>query len=181
MKGLTVVGSIIVVAIIVVIGLLAFRSTEPNGDFEVMEKEDTAVEFTDESAGSSSGGSLLQQAPIDEPPTTGPGETSTTAEEPTTSPATEIVEVTISMDDTGFTPATVTVAPGSTVNFVNNGQASHWPASVVHPTHQVLAGFDAFKPLATGETYSYTFAQAGTWAFHDHLNPSLIGSVIVSE
>ena len=85
------------------------------------------------------------------------------------------------MDETGFTPATVRVAPVSTVNFVTTGQGSHWPALAVHPTHQMLAGFDAFKPLATGETYSYTFAQAGTWAFHDHLNPSLIGSVIVSE
>ncbi|MBI3251353.1 MAG: hypothetical protein HYZ62_00405, partial [Candidatus Andersenbacteria bacterium] len=64
---------------------------------------------------------------------------------------------TISITDTGFEPAQVTVAPGATVTFVNNGQALHWPASAPHPTHTALPGFDAKKGLATGESYSFTF------------------------
>ncbi len=87
--------------------------------------------------------------------------------------------VTISMTDTGFTPSTVTVSAGTTVVFDNNGQGSHWPASAVHPTHQVLPGFDALRGLSTGEQYSFTFTQKGTWGFHDHLNPQFTGSVVV--
>ncbi|MBI3255537.1 MAG: cupredoxin domain-containing protein [Candidatus Andersenbacteria bacterium] len=86
---------------------------------------------------------------------------------------------TIEVTDTGFTPPQVTVAPGTKVTFVNNGQALHWPASAPHPTHTALPGFDAKKGLATGESYSFTFEKIGVWKFHDHLNPSIFGAVTV--
>lgn len=77
--------------------------------------------------------------------------------------------VTIIVDEDGFTPQTVTVTAGTTVKFVNNGQALHWPASDVHPTHQILPEFDSNRGLATGEEYSFTFTQTGSWQCHDHL------------
>lgn len=86
---------------------------------------------------------------------------------------------TIFITDSGFSPASVTVSAGSTVTFVNDGQAMHWPASDVHPTHQVLPGFDAKRGLSTGETYSFTFAKAGSWACHDHLNPTFRCTITV--
>lgn len=86
---------------------------------------------------------------------------------------------TISISDTGFSPAAVRVSAGTTVTFVNNGQALHRPVSDVHPTHQLLPGFDAEKGLATGEEYSFMFSKVGTWGFHDHLNPTFKGSVVV--
>lgn len=86
---------------------------------------------------------------------------------------------TISISDTSFVPATGRVAAGTTVTFINNGQALHWPASDPHPVHTGLPGFDAKKGLATGEEYSFTFSKVGTWGFHDHLNPTLTGSIIV--
>ena len=89
------------------------------------------------------------------------------------------IAVSISITDSGFEPAQVTVAAGTTVTFVNNGQALHWPASGPHPTHTALPGFDAKKGLATGESYSFAVDNAGVWKFHDHLNPNLFGSVTV--
>lgn len=86
---------------------------------------------------------------------------------------------TISITDAGFTPTSITVAEGSTVTFVNNGQASHWPASDIHPTHQLLPGFDAKRGLATGESYSFTFSTTGTFSCHDHLNPTLKCTITV--
>ena len=88
-------------------------------------------------------------------------------------------DVVVSVDETGFTPASVTVAKGTIVTFVNNGQAPHWPASDPHPTHTALSGFDSDKGLATGETYSFVFDVEGTWGYHDHLDPRLTGTVIV--
>lgn len=87
--------------------------------------------------------------------------------------------VTISMTDTGFTPSSVTVSAGSAVVFVNNGQGLHWPASDVHPTHQILPAFDSLRGLSTGEQYSFTFTQKGSWRFHDHLSPGFTGTVVV--
>lgn len=87
--------------------------------------------------------------------------------------------VTVSIDDTSFTPATVTVKAGTTVTFVNNGQGTHWPASNPHPIHTGLAGLDAKKALSTGETFSFTFSKVGTFGFHDHLNTRVTGTVVV--
>ncbi|MDZ4225407.1 MAG: cupredoxin domain-containing protein [Candidatus Andersenbacteria bacterium] len=90
-------------------------------------------------------------------------------------------EVTVDIGDTGFTPATVTVAAGTKVTFVNNGQAAHWPASDPHPVHTDLPGFDAKHGLQTGEEYSFVFDKVGSWGFHDHLNPTLTGEIVVSS
>lgn len=106
-----------------------------------------------------------------------PSTTPETTVSPTASPAAKSVSV--SIEDTGFTPATVTIPVGTTVVFTNNGQALHWPASDPHPVHTDLPGFDAKKGLATGETYSFTFTKAGTFGVHDHLNARMKGSIVV--
>lgn len=91
----------------------------------------------------------------------------------------ESKKVTISMTANGFEPSMVTVTAGTTVTFVNNDSAEHWPASAFHPTHLELPGFDALKGIAPEGSYSFTFSEAGTWKFHDHLTPTLFGSVVV--
>ncbi|OGY31164.1 MAG: hypothetical protein A3C02_03960 [Candidatus Andersenbacteria bacterium RIFCSPHIGHO2_02_FULL_45_11] len=113
-------------------------------------------------------GGLIQLAPTDIP-----------AVSPSPEASVAPAAVTVSIDDEGFTPATVTVKAGTTVTFVNNGQALHWPASNPHPIHTGLSGFDARKGLATGETFSFTFTKAGTFGMHDHLNTALVGTIVV--
>lgn len=103
--------------------------------------------------------------------------------EVSTSPAASVTpaatEAAITISDIGFTPATIRVKAGTTVTFINNGQALHWPASNPHPVHTDLPGFDAKKGLATGEEYLFTFTEVGTWGYHDHLNTTFKGSVVV--
>lgn len=110
-------------------------------------------------------------------PETTPTVTPVPSPSPSSSPATSAM--TVSMTDTGFSPATITVPAGTTVTFVNNGQAAHRPASNPHPTHTDLPGFDATRALQTGESYSFTFTKVGTWGYHDHPNPSTKGQVVV--
>lgn len=89
--------------------------------------------------------------------------------------------VEISMTDSGFSPATLTVKKGSTVVFKNNSTKARWPASAPHPTHTDYPGFDPKGPLAAGESWSFKFDQVGIWKYHDHLQPTLFGSVTVTE
>jgi plastocyanin len=88
---------------------------------------------------------------------------------------------TIEITASGFSPATVSVKKGTTVIFVNRDTTPHWPASGMHPTHQLCPGFDALRGLQTGESYRFTFNDVKECPFHDHLNVSLRGKVTVTE
>lgn len=95
----------------------------------------------------------------------------------------KIIEIT----SAGFSPSTLTIKAGDTVTFINKDSAQHWPASAVHPTHAVYpepggcigSKFDSCKNLAQNEEWSFTFNEKGTWNYHDHLNPSLFGKIVV--
>src|SRR3989304_4060025 len=51
----------------------------------------------------------------------------------------------IEMTSSGFNPGTLTISVGETVTFVNKGDAKHWPASDIHPTHTVYPESDIKK------------------------------------
>lgn len=87
--------------------------------------------------------------------------------------------VTIRMSAAGFDPKNVTIALGDTVRFVNENTVPHWPASAIHPTHEIYPTFDAKKPIPAGEGWLFTFDRKGIWRFHDHLYPDMTGSVTV--
>lgn len=87
----------------------------------------------------------------------------------------------VTYTDAGFAPASVTVKAGAVVTFVNEGNGPMWVASDPHPSHSLLPGFDAKKNVLKGEAYEYTFAKAGTWTYHNHLNPGMTGTVIVTQ
>ena len=90
-------------------------------------------------------------------------------------PQTRVIEI---FDD-GFRPSSLTISVGDTVQFVNEGTRNHWPASGVHPTHNICKGFDALRELQPGESYEHTFNEAKTCPMHDHLNLSITGSIVV--
>ncbi len=82
--------------------------------------------------------------------------------------------------DKGFSPSSIEVSVGTKVIFINQSVGLMWVASAVHPTHQALPGFDQLTAVPNGVSYEYTFTKAGTWKYHDHLNPEARGVVIVS-
>lgn len=88
-------------------------------------------------------------------------------------------QVTITMTDEGFNPSEITVAIGTTVAFVNRSSTDMWPASAPHPTHTKYPEFDPKQAIAPGDSWNFTFAKSGSWAYHDHLGPSRFGKVIV--
>lgn len=113
---------------------------------------------------------------------TPPVVTTPSSTESATSPASEgatvqeknIVEVASS----GFSPKDITIKTGGSVIWQNKDTVDHTVNSVVHPTHLVYPPLNlgVMKP---GESRSLTFPTAGIYKYHDHLNPSLLGSVTV--
>lgn len=103
-------------------------------------------------------------------------DTSNDSEQPGASPASAVV----TYDNNGFTPNTVgPIAVGDTVEFRNESNQTLWVASNNHPTHTLYGEFDQGTSIANGESWSFTFTQAGTWGYHNHLNPGDTGSVQV--
>lgn len=79
----------------------------------------------------------------------------------------------------GFNPAVTTVKTGEAVTFINTSGESFWPASSPHPTHTDYSEFDAKGEIAHGKTYEFTFTKSGEWGYHNHLNPKMVGVVVV--
>ena len=89
----------------------------------------------------------------------------------------------------GFLPRELEIRKGDTVVWTNTASKPSWPASAMHPTHDVYpekggciaSAFDACKGLAEGESFKFQFNQIGTWKYHDHLNTSVFGAVKVED
>jgi len=106
--------------------------------------------------------------------TTTPTTTSTQSAEPETT-----IENMVVYSDRGFSPASLTIKVGDTVTFKNESSKIMWAASAPHPTHNAYPEFDAKKGAAKGESYMFTFTKAGTWKYHNHLNSSDTGTIVV--
>lgn len=99
----------------------------------------------------------------------------------------------VTYTDVGYSPKTLRIKKGETVTFKNESSRSLWTASGVHPTHRLYSGtsldkhcpdtsgtaFDACTGVVPGGAWSFTFAKTGTWNYHNHLNPSDIGTIAV--
>src|SRR5262245_12854189 len=91
---------------------------------------------------------------------------------------------TITMTSSGVSPATVTVAVGQTVTFVNNDSRSHEMASNPHPQHGSCPSMEAgLGVIAAGQTkVTHNFANAGTCGYHDHQDDTNVrfqGTIVV--
>lgn len=133
------------------------------------------------------GGWYYWQKPAMAPVVDTSSDTATTTPEDTAASTTVSVgvsllpKVTVNMTDAGFSPNTITVKKGQMVEFVNTGKDFHWPASDLHPTHEIYSEFDADKPIGPGDSYSFAFGKVGKWNMHDHLHASFRGVVTVEE
>ena len=94
---------------------------------------------------------------------------------------------TVIYTDSGFSPSMITIAKGGTIIFKNMAPYDMWVGSAMHPTHAVYpttggciaSTFDSCRGIASGGSWSFKFDIAGTWGYHDHLNPSKFGKVVV--
>lgn len=93
----------------------------------------------------------------------------------------DILVVEVAYDGQNFSPQSVSVKAGDIVIFRNNSGKDFWPASGPHPSHDEYPEFDSKAPVAPEGKFQFKFEKAGTWKYHDHLNPSATGTVNVAE
>lgn len=131
-----------------------------------------------------------------------PAETATTTSE-SLSPQTDeeqpvadpVFAALVTLTDSGFSPASVTVQAGDTVRFVNQSSRGMWVATDEHPTHTEYDGtstrehcidglntngsFDQCQQAQAGSFWEYTFEKRGTFGFHNHVGASNTGTIVV--
>ena len=81
-------------------------------------------------------------------------------------------EMTVSIQDFLFDPDQITVAPGTTVTWVNDGEEPH--------TSTADDGMWDSGTLQPGESYSFTFDEPGSYSYFCEIHPDMTASVKVS-
>ena len=81
-------------------------------------------------------------------------------------------ETAVTIANFAFDPATLTVTIGTTVKWTNQDSAGH---TVTADDNSWSSG-----NLNQGDSYSHTFTQAGTYAYHCGVHPSMKATLIVS-
>ncbi len=95
--------------------------------------------------------------------------------------------VIVTYTNDGFSPKTVEIQNGVSVIFKNQSSKNLWVASGPHPTHNAYpeidgcigSTFDSCANIPPNVSWSFTFKNSGSWKYHDNLNPSQTGTVIV--
>ena len=93
----------------------------------------------------------------------------------------------VNYTDSGFSPSTLTVKKGDTVIFKNTATDDVLVGSNPHPIHSgyptkggcISSTFDSCGNISPGKTWSFKFDVIGTWRYHNHLNASEGGTIVV--
>jgi plastocyanin len=77
----------------------------------------------------------------------------------------------VTIEDFDFDPPDVAIQPGDTVMWVNRGNTPHTVTSD--------DGLFDSEVLNPGESFMFTFPEAGTFSYHCEIHPFMTGSVTV--
>lgn len=88
--------------------------------------------------------------------------------------------VTVNATSSGFVPQSITVKPGTLVVWKNMSGTMVTVNSAPHPTHS-LYPFLNLGQFADGASVQVTFGKPGTYNYHNHLNSSQTGTVVVEQ
>lgn len=93
----------------------------------------------------------------------------------------DVHNMTIRYDEDGFTPTVLRVKLGATVTFRNDSTERLQIASNPHPTHTDYRLFNDTRARLQGESFVFTFNRLGSFGYHNHLHPSMGGTIVVEE
>jgi plastocyanin len=79
----------------------------------------------------------------------------------------------ISIENFSFTPTTLTVAPGTSVTWVNNDEEPHNVVNVGGQSRLFKSVLDG------GDKYTFVFDKAGTYKYICSVHPHMEGTIVV--
>lgn len=85
---------------------------------------------------------------------------------------------TITYSTEGFSPLTLTVNKGTAITIKNSSSSPLQFNSDPHPSHTNNPELNV-GTIDAGQSKTFTVSTTGTWGYHNHLNPSQTGSIIV--
>ncbi len=85
----------------------------------------------------------------------------------------------VTLTPDGYEPADFTIAVGTAVTFKSATGKPHWPASNLHPSHEIYSEFDPLQPVDPDKSWTFIFTKEGSWNFHDHMRAYYTGTVHV--
>ena len=109
--------------------------------------------------------------------------TATGASGANTGTSVSIVSGSSSLTDTAFSPNPIQVSVGNTVTWTNNDSQPHTVTSGSNgqPDNKFNSSPN-FNPLLNqGQTFSFTFTEAGEYPYYCMLHPNMVGTVNVSS
>jgi plastocyanin len=143
--------AVIVIAVLAIVGGGAYALTRDNNNDkgEATNKSTSSTEVKVESESSQS---------------------ATTGEQSTSA--------TITYSDSGFSPEKLTVPTGTKVTIKNDSSRSLQFDSDPHPAHTDNEELNVDN-VDEGDSETFTVTRAGTFGYHNHLNPSDEGTIVV--
>lgn len=111
-----------------------------------------------------------------------PANSSGTTSQNTSGQSAQAGAATITATVSGFEPTTVTVKSGEAITWVNKSTQTVSIGSDNHPTHTLdpdLTGGQFVIELAPSESKTVPVNVKGTHGYHNHLQPSQKGTVVV--
>jgi plastocyanin len=85
----------------------------------------------------------------------------------------------VSLTNNGFSPASVTVKAGNIVEWTSHDETqTHQVAANPLQVHSELPSLVSSQ-LGQGAVYRFKFTKPGTYHYHDEINPTLNGTVVV--
>lgn len=94
-------------------------------------------------------------------------------------PSSNTENTTITYADNGFSPASLSVASGTTVTIKNTSSSTLQFDSDPHPQHTANPELNVGM-IAAGASKTFTVTTTGSHGFHDHLNSSQTGTLVVN-
>ena len=123
-------------------------------------------------------GSSSTAATTSAPTATVPPTATSAPAAPTTAPAPPTAvsgsQVAITIQGFAFSPQQITVKTGTTVTWTDMDSVAHTVTSLSGP-----ASFNSGPLTASGGTFKFTFAQAGTYQYHCMIHPVMTATIVV--
>ena len=170
---------VIIVLILAGIGYVLFAKNGQQNDQELSTNQSTQSETQNQSGTDSATPEESTEQPKSAEPVTTESKGIFSDEYDITNVDIQVFEVSYSGGQ--FLPNSLEIKVGDIVVFKNDSPGDFWPASGPHPTHTAYPEFDAKSAIASGKTFDFKFLKAGSWKFHNHLNPEATGTIVVTK